>query len=204
MRRRKELANYLCSVEFNGALATNKTPRPDDTVEDNKRTTETASCSDITGTNSTAPAATHCKDAARALHAARVTRKAYPAYADEQYQKAAAAYHAAGDTMQQQAVLAAAEGAPAEPAELPEQLAIMREAATYITAARAAETNDPTCWGLTRAAQDYLHAARLLLRTFNSVPSEELMRTDRLLLRHDALVDLGRSRQGGRAMQPEH
>jgi hypothetical protein len=58
---------------------------------------KSASCSDITGTNNPAPAATDCKDAKSSLRAARVTRKKYGVYAQEQYKKAAASFRLAGD-----------------------------------------------------------------------------------------------------------
>lgn len=61
-------------------------------------TPKSASCSDITGTGSTAPAATHCKDADRALYAARQIRQNNPQVADAEYKKAAAAARRAGDT----------------------------------------------------------------------------------------------------------
>jgi hypothetical protein len=58
---------------------------------------KSASCSDITGTDSTAPATTDCKDGNTYLRAARITRKKYGAYAQEQYKKAAASFRLAGD-----------------------------------------------------------------------------------------------------------
>ncbi len=57
-----------------------------------------SSCSDITGTSSTAPAATHCKDADRAVYAARQIRESNPRVAADEYKKAAAAARRAGDT----------------------------------------------------------------------------------------------------------
>lgn len=62
-----------------------------------KAGTSSASCSDITGTSSTAPAATHCKDANRALRGARLIRQSNPKVAAEEYNKAAAAARSAGD-----------------------------------------------------------------------------------------------------------
>ena len=59
---------------------------------------KSASCSDITGTSSRAPAATHCKDADRALYAARQIRQSNPKVAEAEYKKAAAAARRAGDT----------------------------------------------------------------------------------------------------------
>ena len=57
-----------------------------------------ASCSDITGTNSSAQSATHCKDADRALYAARQIRQNNPQLAAAEYKKAAAAAQRAGDS----------------------------------------------------------------------------------------------------------
>jgi hypothetical protein len=59
--------------------------------------TSSASCSDITGTSSTAPAATHCNDANRALRGARLIRQSNPKVAAEEYNKAATAARSAGD-----------------------------------------------------------------------------------------------------------
>ncbi len=65
---------------------------------DVKSSVKSTSCgSDITGTNSTAPAATACKDGFASLRAARITRKKYGVYAQEQYKKAAASFRLAGD-----------------------------------------------------------------------------------------------------------
>lgn len=56
-----------------------------------------SSCSDITGTGSSAPAASHCKDADRGLYAARQIRQSNPQVAAAEYKKAAAAARRAGD-----------------------------------------------------------------------------------------------------------
>jgi len=78
------------------------------------------SCSDITGTGSAAPAATHCKDADRALYAARQVYSKNPQTAETEYKKAAAAARRAGDSAL--------------------ELSILREAIEYIAAAKAAST----------------------------------------------------------------
>jgi hypothetical protein len=59
---------------------------------------QSTSCSDITGTNSTAPAATNCKDAIEDRAVARVNRKKDPELSKYGYKKAAAAARRAGDT----------------------------------------------------------------------------------------------------------
>lgn len=78
-------------------------------------TAKSASCSDITGTNSKAPAAAHCKDADRALYAARQIRQSHPQVAAAEYKKAAAAARNAGD--------------------MPLELSILREAAEAVAPA---------------------------------------------------------------------
>lgn len=64
-----------------------------------------SSCSDITGTGSSAPAATHCKNADRSLYAARQMRKANPQAAATEYKKAAVAARSAGDTTLELSIL---------------------------------------------------------------------------------------------------
>jgi hypothetical protein len=66
---------------------------------------KSASCSDITGTSSTAPAASYCRDADRALYAARQIRKADPQVAATEYKKAAAAARRAGDNTLELSIL---------------------------------------------------------------------------------------------------
>lgn len=63
------------------------------------------SCSDITGTGNSAPAATHCKNADRSLYAARQMRKASPQAAATEYKKAAVAARSAGDTTLELSIL---------------------------------------------------------------------------------------------------
>lgn len=69
-----------------------------------------ASCSDITGTNSKASAARNCNQAKSALNTARAAQKKNPGRATEQYKKAADAYRRAGDTAQADAILREATG----------------------------------------------------------------------------------------------
>ena len=64
-----------------------------------------ASCSDITGTSSTAPAASHCRDADRSLYAARQIRQVEPKVAAAEYKKAAAAARNAGDNALELSIL---------------------------------------------------------------------------------------------------
>jgi len=113
---------------------------------------KSASCSDITGTNSTAPAATDCKDANTHLHAARVTREKYPAVSADEYDKAAKAARRAGDTQLELGILREAMmPPPTAPAEEP-CAAPMREAASYLIGAEAIKKEDATCRGLIQAA----------------------------------------------------
>jgi hypothetical protein len=95
---------------------------------------KSASCSDITGTKSTAPAVTHCKDANRALHAARVTREKSPAISADEYKKAAAAARRAGDANLELSILREATTAEAArnpaPATPQESMVASREAGT--------------------------------------------------------------------------
>lgn len=65
-----------------------------------------ASCSDITGTSSsTSPNASHCRDADRAVYAARQIRQNNPQLAAVEYKKAAAAARRAGDTSLELSIL---------------------------------------------------------------------------------------------------
>jgi hypothetical protein len=63
----------------------------------NNATAKSASCSDITGTGGGTPGASHCKDADRALYAARQVQQSSPQLAAAEYKKAAAAARRAGD-----------------------------------------------------------------------------------------------------------
>lgn len=66
------------------------------------------SCSDITGTNSKAPAARACNEARTALSAAEAAHKKDPSKSAEAYKNAAQAYRKAGDSGKADAVLKAA------------------------------------------------------------------------------------------------
>jgi hypothetical protein len=66
---------------------------------------KSASCSDITGTNSGGPAATNCRSGDAALTAAQKQRWQNPAAARAKYQEAADAYRRAGDIAMANAIL---------------------------------------------------------------------------------------------------
>jgi hypothetical protein len=171
---------------------------------------KSASCSDITGTSSTAPAATHCKDANRALHAARVTREKYPAVSTDEYKKAAAAARRAGDTKLELSILReAVTPPPAAPEEKPCADA-MREAASYLTGAEAIKKEDRSCRGLTQAAENYLTAGRIFIRAIKpDLSQEEIANScgyktaNELFLQRDALNGLvDKMRQNGLCDSP--
>jgi hypothetical protein len=154
---------------------------------------KSASCSDITGTNSTAPAATDCKDAIADRDVARANRKKDPELSKFGYRKAAEAARRSGDTDLELSILREAETPP--PADKPDadRDSNLQDAQTYLTAAKAGEENDPTCTGLTNAAENYLQSAKFFLR------ADQVKKTDELLLRHDALIALvDRAKQEGR------
>jgi hypothetical protein len=163
-----------------------------------KAAATSTSCSDITGTSSTAPAATHCNDANRALKTARVTRKEYPAYSADQYKKAAASARSAGDISLELTILREAAAAPpadktAESPDRPE----LREAFTYVRAAEAIEQNDATCAGLTVAADNYFAAGRIFLQAIKiGTPKEEaansyeFLKSNEMFRKRDALNEL--------------
>jgi hypothetical protein len=175
-------------------------PATQPAVPPTNSTPKSSSCSDITGTKDTTPAANDCKDAGSSLRAARVTREKYPAVSSDEYKKAAAAARRAGDRDLELSILreAAAPADPAnQPAQNPDNVANVSEANTYLTAAKAAEANDPTCDGLARAAENYLQAAKLFLR------ADEIKKTNESLQRHDALNELvDRAKQEGRCHAP--
>jgi len=161
-------------------------------------TRKSASCSDITGTSSKAPAATHCKDANRALKAARVTRKEYPAYSADQYKKAAASARSAGDTSLELTILREASAPPVADKSIdnPER-SDLREAFTYIKAAEAIEQNDATCAGLTVAAENYFVAGRIFLQAIKTGTSNEeveksyeFSKSNEMFRKRDALNEL--------------
>lgn len=67
---------------------------------------KSASCSDITGASGgTAPNASHCRDADRAVYAARQIRQKDPQVAAVEYKKAAASARRAGDTTLELSIL---------------------------------------------------------------------------------------------------
>lgn len=166
---------------------------------------KSASCSDITGTSSTAPAVSHCKDANRALHAARVTREKYPAVSADEYKKAAAAARRAGDTQFELSILREAiTPPPTAPAEKPCADA-MREAASYLTGAEAIKKEDRSCRGLTQAAENYFTAGKILIRAIKIDQSQEEIANsceyktaNEMFLQRDELNDLvDKMRQNG-------
>ena len=125
---------------------------------------KSASCSDITGTSDTssAPTSQDCKDANRALHAARVTREKYPLVSADEYKKAAEAARRAGDTQLELNILReAATAPPSAPLEEP-CAASMREAASYLTGAEAIKERDRSCHGLTKRPKIISPRARFL------------------------------------------
>jgi hypothetical protein len=163
-----------------------------------KAAATSASCSDITGTTSAAPAVTHCTDAHRALKAARVTRKEYPAYSADQYKKAAASARSANDTSLELTILReAASPRVADKSIDPPQRPDLREAFTYVTAAEAIEQNDATCAGLTMAADNYFAAGRIFLQSIKvGTPTEEaeksyeFLKSNEMFRKRDALNEL--------------
>lgn len=66
---------------------------------------KSVSCSDITGTSSTAPATSHCRDANQALTAARKVRQNDPKIAAAEFKKAAAAARRASDNALELSIL---------------------------------------------------------------------------------------------------
>jgi hypothetical protein len=175
-------------------------------------TPQRSSCSDITGTKDTSPAASDCKDAGSSLRAARVIRKQYPEYAEEQYKKAAAAARRAGDTnlelsiLREATVPAAPEPPPPDPASDDACAAPMREAAADITGAQAIERNDPSCAGLLHAAENYFSAGRIFFRSIKpGMSSDQVVnscankKTNEMFLRRDALIyRVDRMREAGK------
>jgi hypothetical protein len=158
---------------------------------------KSASCSDITGTNSTAPAATDCKDAIADRDVARANRKKDPELSKFGYRKAAEAARRSGDIDLELSILREAETPSAADKPDADRDSNLQDAQTYLTAAKAGEENDPTCTGLTNAAENYLQSAKFFLR------ADQVKKTDELLLRHDALIALvDRAKQEGRCRSP--
>jgi hypothetical protein len=145
---------------------------------------KSASCSDITGTNSTAPAANDCKDAVADRELARTNRKNDPELSKYKYKKAAESARRAGDADLELSILREAETPPSADKPDADRDSNLRDAQTYLTAAKAGEENDATCTGLTNAAENYLQSAKFFLR------ANEVKKTDELLLRHDTLIAL--------------
>ena len=171
--------------------------------------------SDITGTKddtpSSAPPPGDCKEAGTLLHSARVTRKQYPEYAQEQYKRAAAAARRAGDINLELIILreATAPQAPEPPTPDPasEQAcaAPMREALADLTGAQAIEKNDPSCVGLLQAAENYFSAGRIFFRAIKpGLSNDQIARScenkkaNEMFWRRDALIHkVDRMREAG-------
>ena len=159
----------------------------------NSRPRQAQSCSDITGTKDSSPAATNCKDAVADRDVARLNRKKDPELSKYGYKKAAEAAHRAGDTALEQSILREAQAPPAAETPDPDRDNNLRDGAFYLSAAKAAEENDPGCEGFTTAAEDYLQAAKFFLR------ADDVKQADELLRRRDALnARVDRTRQEGR------
>lgn len=144
--------------------------------------TGSASCSDITGTNSTTPAAKQCGTARKAVDTARADRKKYPELAAKKYREAAEAYRQAGDHTRAALVLQEAEASDPTPFIAAEQSLAQRkqnlvEADNNLQIARKIEAGafeSHSCGDLKRAADYYFTAAKYFLRgnqfaTFNAV-----------------------------------
>jgi hypothetical protein len=168
-------------------------PAPAVPAASNNRPRQPQSCSDITGTKDSSPAATNCKDAVGDRDVARLNRKKDPELSKYGYKKAAEAAHRAGDTALELSILREAQAPPAVETPDPDRDNNLRDGAFYLSAARAAEQNDPGCEGFTTAAEDYLQAAKFFLR------ADDVKQADELLRKHDALNALvDRTRQEGR------
>ena len=182
---------------------------------------KSASCSDITGTDS-GPSTTDCSTANSAFAAAQKLQSRNPGAAREMYRKAADAYRRAGDVALANAILgevqsliasAASKPSGQSPAAAPPQLppeepcaGRMREAAGYITGAETIEKNDPSCAGLRQAAENYLTAGKIFFRDVKIGQGREdvessctIKLTDTMLQRGNALNDrVDRMKQEGK------
>ncbi len=168
-------------------------PAPAVPAASNNRPRQAQSCSDITGTKDSSPAATNCKDAVADRDVARLNRKKDPELSKYGYKKAAEAAHRAGDTALELSILREAQAPPAAETSDLDRDNNLRDGAFYLSAAKAAEENDPGCEGFTTAAEDYLQAAKFFLR------ADDVKQADELLRRRDALNALvDRTRQEGR------
>jgi hypothetical protein len=215
-RRRSQV--YSCTMEAMGDRQQTAAPQSNSTnkvlvspikVQKDKpsgssKTEQTsASCSDITGTNSTAPAADDCKDANTFLHSARVIRKDYGLLAQEQYKQAAKSYRLAGDTAKADAALREAalsdqafdaeQNAAAMNQPNPVREALLRSADTMLKSARDIDSRPATCSEFRDAAAFYFQAGRFLF------DAGETQKADRIFLRRDFLNnEVDRMEQEGR------
>ena len=133
---------------------------------------KSASCSDITGTNSTAPAANDCKDADRSLYAARGARQSAPNVAAQEYKKAAAAARRAGDSDLELSILREATSseiniasAPSAPAETPSTSPRAISGASSPESAPASGGSIPKHWQGTSQPEDCSAANDLEIQT---------------------------------------
>jgi hypothetical protein len=125
-----------------------------------------------------------------------MTRQKYPLVSEEEYKKAAAAARRAGDSQFELAILREATAPPPEPPTEAEVCAkLMQEARAFITAGEAAEREDPTCEGLTTAAERYFDAGKLFFRAIALGQSQDQVfrscqyqKTNEFLLRRDKLL----------------
>jgi tetratricopeptide (TPR) repeat protein len=173
------------------------------TAAQNAAMPKSASCSDITGTNSTTPAAGDCKDANTFLHSARVIRKKYGLLAQEQYKQAAKSYRLAGDTAKADAALREAalsdqafdaeQNATAMNQPNPVREALLRSADTMLKSARDIDGRPATCSEFRDAAAFYFQAGKFLF------DAGDAQKADQLFLRRDFLNnEVDRMEQEGR------
>jgi hypothetical protein len=162
-----------------------------------------ASCSDITGTSSTAPSPADCKEANTYLHSARVIRAQYGLLAQEQYKEAAKSYRLAGDIAKAEAALAEAalsdeafeakQNSARADQPNPVREALLRSADTMLQSARQIDSRPATCSEFRDAAAFYFQAGRFLLE------GGETKRADEIFLRRDFLINqVDRLEQEGR------
>lgn len=109
---------------------------------------QSVSCSDITGTGGSAPAATHCKNSDRSLYAARKMRKANPQAAVTEYNKAAVAARSAGDTTLELSILreAADPDSADSPANTDAKVAVVTPPSSVPPPAPATENSGSSRW----------------------------------------------------------
>jgi hypothetical protein len=177
--------------------------------------------SDITGTKggtSPTPVSQDCKDTAVYLHAARVTRRKYPLYAEDQFKKAAASARRAGDARLELAILREMV-APPPPDPEPDTTCARtkREAYPYIRGAEAIEAmDDATCPDLLKAAENYFTAGRIFFsaikrgddeakaaRSCENINANKMFRLrDALIYKVDRKREAGKCGSGRRAAGP--